>query len=272
MAKKIEIEESEISQEWLTTYSDMITLVLCFFVLMFAISNVDALKFQLLAKGLSRDGITAEQFIDLQLEYDMSGVGEPDPDAIEYPAIEDIPSTSAKDSAAESENESESAADLENVNPELDILYQLIMNYIDENELHSSVTLDRQGENLLLTLTSDIWFSSGSAEVTPFMKDNAAVLAQLLSQTQNDKIPYEVVVEGHTDNVPQNTPQYPSNWHLSFGRAYNFLDILITESGLHPRNFSARACGEEVPIADNDTPEGRQKNRRVEVYIRHVKE
>lgn len=269
MAKRIEVEESEISQEWLTTYSDMITLVLCFFVLMFAISNVDALKFQLLAKGLSRDGITAEEFIDLQLEYDMSGVGEPDPDAIEYPAFDNPPSNPSSNSEA---NESESAADLENVNPELDILYQLIMNYIDENELHSSVTLDRQGENLLLTLTSDIWFSSGSAEVTPFMRNNAAVLAQLLSQTQNDKIPYEVVVEGHTDNIPQNTSQYPSNWHLSFSRAFNFLDILITESGLHPRNFSARACGEEVPIADNDTPEGRQKNRRVEVYIRHVKE
>jgi chemotaxis protein MotB len=118
-----------------------------------------------------------------------------------------------------------------------------------------------------LTLANDIWFDSGRAEITPVMRETATEIAHLLAQTFNKEKPFEIVVAGHTDNVPINTVRYPSNWHLSKDRAVNFLEVLISESKLDPYYFYARACGQERPIASNDTVEGRQRNRRVEVMI-----
>ncbi|MCL1819846.1 MAG: OmpA family protein [Oscillospiraceae bacterium] len=246
-----EEEQDEGSSEggWLTTYADMVTLLLTFFVLLFAISNVDAMKFQLLAAGLSRDGISAEQFLEIQLEYDMAGVGEPDPDDIEYPAIDDDESILAAMSTA------------------LDDVYEKIQDWIFENELQGSISIEHKGDFLLLTLSNDIWFVSGSAEVSAAMREKGSAIARMIAENFEANYPFEIQVEGHTDNVPINTARYPSNWDLSADRALNFLRILMNESGLNPGIFSIRAYGEEAPIATNDTTEGKQMNRRVEVNI-----
>jgi chemotaxis protein MotB len=79
--------------------------------------------------------------------------------------------------------------------------------------------------------------------------------------------PKKVTVTGHTDNVPIHRPEFPSNWDLSVKRAVNFLKVLLENKQLDPRKFSATGMGEYHPVASNDTPEGRAKNRRVEVAI-----
>ena len=272
-------ENEQDSAGWLTTYSDMVTLLFTFFVLMFAISNVDAMKFQLLAMGLSRDGITAEQFLEIQKQHGIifEREGDPDPDIEnKYPGVD---SSEIEDSAdpenppapPEETEETEKIEDKGDLSSHLDILYEMIFEYIKQNKLEDSIELIHEGDKLLLRLTSDIWFSPGSADITGKMRENAAVLAKLLSDTQNKDNPFEIIVGGHTDNVPQHSPQYPSNWHLSVNRAVNFLEILLFESGLPSNSFSARGYGEEEPIANNGTPEGREKNRRVEVLISHLK-
>ena len=257
--KKQQEEESSDSGSWLNTYADMVTLLMTFFVLMFAISNVDAQKFALLAKGLSRDGITAEQFIEIQKEFEMQGQGEPDPDEIEYPSPDD-------DEATASSSLAETLAE------HLEDLFNIINQYIERNGLSDSISLTHNGDHLMLVLTNDAWFDSGRADIKPDVLETAHVIARILRDTQMTDNPYEVVVEGHTDNVPQYSAQFRNNWALGFGRAYNFLDILVEESGLDPSNFNARSSGEWHPIADNETPEGRQKNRRVEVMISHLKQ
>jgi len=104
------------------------------------------------------------------------------------------------------------------------------------------------------------------------MRERASVIAELLAANFTVADPFEIVVAGHTDNVPQQSTQYPSNWHLSAARAQNFLELLIEESGIEPWHFYARAFGEYRPIRPNDTPEGREANRRVEVMITRARE
>jgi len=248
-----EAEPEERTDGWMATYADMVTLLMTFFVLMFAISNVDNAKAEMFFKAISKEGLSAEEFIKIQDKWDDS---KEDPDAGRFPT----PGASNGDD------------DNPVGNPDLDRLFNLIDEYISQNGLGDRLSLQFNGEYLMLTLANDILFESGRAQITPELRESVAVVASLLAQTFNDEKPFEIVVAGHTDNRPINTVQYPSNWHLSKDRAVNFLELLIDDSGLDPFYFYARACGEERPIASNDTAEGRQKNRRVEVMISLAKE
>ena len=252
-----EAEAEERTDGWMATYADMVTLLMTFFVLMFAISNVDNEKAALVFAAMSREGLTAEQFFELQKEFEPSS----SPEDTRFPKPQgDI---GKKDDGADS---------LPFGNPELEHLFNLMDDYISDNGLGDRISLQFNGEFLLLTLANDIWFESGRAEITQQSRESAAVIAHLLAQTFNDENPFDIVVAGHTDNVPIHTARYPSNWHLSKDRAVNFLELLLDASDLDPYYFYARACGEERPIAPNDTAEGRQRNRRVEVMISLARE
>jgi len=249
-------EPEERTDGWMATYADMVTLLMTFFVLMFAISNVDSNKAALLFAALSRDGLTAEQFMLLQPDLEPDD----DPWAERFPSSPPSPSEPSPDET--------DGPDWGLIgNEELEELALLITTYISENGLGDRLSLVFDGEFLLLTLANDIWFVSGSADISVPMRENAKVIARLLAETFNFDNPFEIIVEGHTDNVPINTARFPSNWHVSMARATNFLELLLTNSGLDPFFFQARGCGEYHPIASNDTPAGRQLNRRVEVKI-----
>ena len=239
-----EEEPEERTDGWMTTYADMVTLLMTFFVLMFAISNVDQQKAALFFAGLSAEGLSIENYQYIVNKYGPAK--EDDGDLIPQPSDVDGP-----------------------VSQVMAALAAKIGFYIDENGLGDKIALEFDGEFLLLTLASDIWFVSGSAEITDEMRERAVDLADLLRANFNPEQPYEVVVAGHTDDVPIHTVRYPSNWHVSKDRATNFLEILITETKgqIDPSYFYARACGEYRPRATNETPEGRQLNRRVEVMI-----
>ena len=250
-----EVEVEERTDMWMATYSDMVTLLMTFFVLMFAISSVDSGKVALMFAAFSRDGLDKEKFEEIMEIY---GPPIEDPEATKIPppgpAPTPPPSSPPKGPAVSREA--------------LDSLAALISSFIRENSLGDSLSLVYNGDFLLLTLTNDVWFRSGSAEITAEMHESAMLLADLINRTQNEDDPFEIVVAGHTDNVPVAPGgQYESNWDVSMARATNFLKILIIDSQLDPGLFYARGYGEERPIADNDTEEGKQANRRVEVMI-----
>jgi len=248
-------EPEERTDGWMTTYSDMVTLLMTFFVLMFAISNVDNSKAMLFFAGMRPEGISAEEFAEILEIYEPGD----NPDYEMYDPPRHRP-----------DDEEDTTAPIGN--PELDSLYTRINDYIKENGLGDRIALNFDGEFLMLTLANDIWFATGSAQITEEMMESAAEIARLLADSFNSARPFEIVVAGHTDNVPIKTVQYPSNWHVSKDRAVNFLEVLLEKSELDPGYFYARACGEERPIASNDTPEGRQRNRRVEVMISLARE
>jgi chemotaxis protein MotB len=250
-------EPEERTDGWMTTYADMVTLLMTFFVLMFAISNVDNEKAALMFAAFSREGLTAEDYLEIQEKW---GKPSEDPDDIRIPTPTSDPDPDPGQDG------------LPVGNPDLENLFNLVEEYISENGLGDRMALQFNGEYLMLTLANDIWFNSGRSEITPAMRETAAEIARLLAQTFNEEKPFDIVVAGHTDNVPISTARYPSNWHLSKDRAVNFLDVLLSESNLDPYYFYARACGEERPVASNDTAEGRQRNRRVEVMISLARE
>jgi chemotaxis protein MotB len=234
----------------MTTYADMVTLLMTFFVLMFAISNVDQQKAMLFFAGLTRDGLSYDQYVSIVERFGTENEDDPFGELIPTPD----PNQSADG------------------NPELSALHEMFEQYIDDEGLGDHVTLVFNGEFLMLTLESDILFDTASAYVKPEMREVGVKLAQMLRDLQNDDKPFEIVVAGHTDNVPMNSPRFPSNWHLGNGRAASFVELLIAESELQPWYFYTTSGGEYRPIASNDTPEGRQQNRRVEVMISLARE
>jgi chemotaxis protein MotB len=246
-------EPEERTDGWMATYADMVTLLMTFFVLMFALSNADTEKAQLFMAAMSRGGITYEEFEAIREQYDPANFGD------EYDEWFLPPKPSGEDEDGGDESGAGDAALLG--------LYEAIGTYIDTQGLGDTLGLVFNGEFLLLTIRNDIWFASARTEVTPEMQEIAIDIADMLAAIFDPSDPFEITVTGHTDNIPINTPQYPSNWHISRDRAFNFLWELLNESGLGPRYFSARAYGEHHPIASNDTEEGRQRNRRVEVMI-----
>jgi len=249
-------EQEERTDGWMATYSDMVTLLLTFFVLMFALSNVDNEKAELFLFAMSRNGITAEQFMEIRERYELDDLtgGEWD-DAFPAPGVTED-DEDGSDEAALSEGEQA-----------LEDLAKAIEAYIEAEGLGRDLQVVFNGDFLMLTLSNDVWFDSGSADVSEVMRERARVLAQLLQVNFRTADPFEIIIAGHTDSVPINTPTFPSNWHLSNARATNFLEMIIEDSGLPPYHFMVRSCGEYRPIGDNTTPDGRQENRRVELMI-----
>jgi len=257
-----EEEPEERTDGWMTTYSDMVTLLMTFFVLMFAISNVDNQKAMLFFAGMSRDGLSATQFQEI---VDMFNPGD-DPGQIYIPEGGQWAST--WDDEEDPEFGDEGNDEEGEGNEELQDLYNVLHNFIVIGGLSEHMNLHITGEYLLITLANEVLFDLGRAEIRPEMRYIGTRIAELISGTHNPQNPFEIVVAGHTDDWPIATAEFPSNWHLSSRRALNFLSILIEGRGdIDPAYFSSRGLGEYHPIATNETVEGRQANRRVEVMV-----
>lgn len=137
-----------------------------------------------------------------------------------------------------------------------------IKTLINKNNYSSSIKLDENSRGITIHILDDIVFPSGSAELK---KGSKIILQQLASIIK--KLPNDIRIEGHTDNIPINTTLFPSNWHLSVSRALNTAYYLITEQGLDPEKISIVGYSEYKPIASNETIDGRASNRRVDIVI-----
>jgi len=132
---------------------------------------------------------------------------------------------------------------------------------IDSDQV--SLTMDDRG--IVITFVAEVLFDSGKADLKPDGKNMLKKVASVISQEAADN---EIGVEGHTDNVPIKLSGWKSNWELSATRATSVLHYLISDCGLKPNNLSATGYGEYRPVKSNNTKEGRQANRRVEIIIK----
>jgi chemotaxis protein MotB len=114
---------------------------------------------------------------------------------------------------------------------------------------------------ITVDINASLLFASGDARLDIGAIRSLAAIGQILAPTD-----FPLIVEGHTDNTPINTPQFPSNWELSGVRASSVVRLFI-ETGVDPRRLTATGYADQRPLADNASPEGRQKNRRVAVTI-----
>ncbi|ASW43090.1 OmpA/MotB family protein [Clostridium isatidis] len=232
MAREKKKSEGLSGNEWMSTYSDTVTLLMTFFVLLFVITsqnNESASKVVL--EALNGGGSSILQF-DL---YDG-----------EVPLI-----------GGESDIEGEG------VLTKKEQTYKEAKDFLSNNqELKDIVTIEDNERGVLVQLKDNILFESASSQLREDSKMILNKVSDLLSNLDND-----ILVEGHTDNIPINTYDFPSNWELSADRAVNVVRYFVEARGLDPTRFSASGYGEYHPVAPNDTYENMAKNRRVNILI-----
>jgi len=142
-----------------------------------------------------------------------------------------------------------------------------IRSEFEKSGIIDGVTISRDERGVHISLGDSVLFDLGSAEVKTDAQPLLATIAGIIRQTQNT-----VAIEGHTDNTPIRNSRYPSNWELSTARATSILISLLRDYHFNPERFSASGYGEHRPVAPNATPDGRAKNRRVDIIFDTRKE
>jgi len=269
MARKHKHEDHTNHEAWAIPYGDLITLLLAFFVVMYAVSSVNEGKYRVLADSLStafggpprslkpvqigdrpeKGTQTESLFSTVTLrgfEQDRSGVLADTPGAR-------LGGAEAQPGASESQAAEGSA--------ELRRMADAVQQAMRELILQDLVIVRRTEQWLEIEIKTDILFPSGSARLSP---DAVQVLERLAAILR--PFPHALRIEGHTDNVPIATREFPSNWELSAARAASVVHLFMHQ-GIDAQRMTVVGLGEYHPAADNATVEGRNRNRRVVVAV-----
>ena len=257
MSKRYRREDHEEhpNETWLVPYADLLTLLLALFIVMYAMSSVDAQKFQEMRQAFSIAFNSGIGLLDQSAAYisvdQMTN------------ATDNLRISGSKGYTGKDGEISEAARLAEQELQEFEKLRGQLSEYIQQNNLTTQLDVQLNHSSLLIVISDNALFASGKADLTPEARQLGVAIGQMLKNFPG----YEISVDGHTDNRPINTPEFESNYELSAKRAINFMRVLIEAGDLDPRLVSSTGYGEYRPVASNDTPEGRAKNRRVEVSI-----
>lgn len=242
--KKKEDEPKKGAPAYMNTYGDMMTLLLCFFVLLFSMSTVDAAKFQQLVSSFHAqvsifDGGQTINNTNTAMQNGMSQMP--------------IKQTTFSIQDALEENQALSEA-TEELNA-----------YVEAKEMDERIDVERQGDEIVIRFKDGVLFASGDAQI----KAGAVKTLEALGNKLKEYVAqgYTLSIEGHTDNNPISTAKFPSNWELSSARAIAVMRFYAEVMDFDASKIVCVGWGEYRPIAGNDTAEGRAKNRRVEIKL-----
>lgn len=290
MAKKKPEEVKKGLDEWMGTFSDMMTLLMCFFVMLFAMSNVDEAKFDEVSQSFQQnfsifkggakaigDGVLVSNGVsqlNMLDEYINSTgkVADSDTQNTEFKENAQGEMDSKMQELAEELGASkeeikelqESIQNLENEKLKLsEELAERIEESLAESFLSDQVDVTFDANCVVLTFNGAFLFDSGKADLKTEALPMLNKIGKILSKYADDNIE----IEGHTDSVPLNGGRYENNDVLSSYRALAVFDYLKDNASIDPSIMKHSGRGEYEPIADNSTPEGRAKNRRVEIKI-----
>lgn len=266
MARKKREPEAKPAAGWITTFSDLMNLLLCFFVLFFSMSTVDAEKFQMVIASL-------QSSLSIMPAGSMSiGEGEMVGNGIsQLPNIDVFFETSSGedgDSQGGKTEETETETDVaeqykEQALAESEQMAEQIEQQIEAGGLQNQVEVDFNAEYVKLTLNGAILFDSAKANIREDAQPLIAKIGTILENYDSNVIE----IEGHTDNVPIHSSKYENNNVLSMYRALSVADFIRDNTTLDPALIKSSGRGEYVPVADNTTEEGRARNRRVEIKV-----
>ncbi|MBA9087743.1 chemotaxis protein MotB [Fontibacillus solani] len=245
--KRHQEHEEHADESWLLPYSDLMTLLLALFIVLFGMSNVDSQKFREMSEAFNNVLTGGHGILD---QTSMNSNTKTSNEDISKAASELI-TKKTTDMMRKKEQEN------------LEALKKQLDDYIKQNGLTNDLDTKLNQSQLMITIRDNALFPSGEADVKP----DARILAKAISNMLQQFPDYEVIVSGHTDNIPISNREFPSNWDLSSVRALNFMKILLLNDQLDPKKFSAIGYGEYHPVSPNDTNVGRALNRRVEVSI-----
>ncbi|MCX7627717.1 MAG: flagellar motor protein MotD [Methylophilaceae bacterium] len=252
MARKQKHEEHENHERWLVSYADFITLLFAFFVVMYAISSINEGKYRVLSDSILeafKNAPTSEKIIYIQGPMPQNAVetGKTIPQIIplEKPAATPAPSEVERQQRRES---MKSVAT--NI---LKVMEPLV------KDGHVKVTESNRG--IAIEINASLLFETAKADLN---QESISVLTAVAKVLATDT--HQIQVEGHTDNLPINSPVFPSNWELSTARASSVIR-LFQANGVSGERMVAIGYADNRPVDDNSTPEGRARNRRVTVMI-----
>jgi chemotaxis protein MotB len=254
--KKQEDAPAPGAPAWMATFSDLMNLLLCFFVLLFSMSNVDAEKYEQVAASL------ASSFSVLSGGGSAIGEGVLISSGVSQLSDLDQYFTSmGKNEEGDTQLDEKTKYENEALK-ESEKMAEQIEQMVDNSGIDENVEIDFNSRYVLLTLNGAFLFDSGSAQI----KEESLPLMDkigLIIEKYSDRL---VEIEGHTDNVPISNSKFKSNNELSTARALAVLEYYI-DKGINPIRLKSSGRAEYVPVADNSTAEGRARNRRVEVKI-----
>lgn len=267
MAKRKKVEEGpKGSPAWMTTFSDLMNLLLCFFVLLFSMSTVDAQKFQQVVASLQSSFSVLPLGGSTIGEGEMVGSGISQLKELDVYFNEVMTSTNSNgDEDATGDGDSDFVDEYNQAAlDESEEMAEEIEAELDKLGIADLVNVEFNEHHVLLTLNGTLLFESGKAELQTEAQPLIKKIGQIIERFDNNVIE----VEGHTDNVPlAGGSKYENNDILSTFRALNVAEYLRSVTDIDPALLKFAGRGEHVPVADNSTAEGRAQNRRVEIKI-----
>ncbi len=233
MAKKKKHEEHENHERWLVSYADFITLLFAFFVVMYSVSSTNEGKLRAAADSISQ-------------------------------AFNPIVSMSASPVRIDPKI---SEQNLNIITPDFKVYQKLKEALAESGDWGDRIQVTIEKRGIVIRVADTVIFDTGKSEIRSEAKEVLGTVGRIISAMNN-----HVRVEGHTDNIPIKTVHYPSNWELSTDRASGIVRYFIDESKMEPDRLSAGGYAEFKPLAGNDTPDGRARNRRVDIVILNEQE
>lgn len=251
---------------WVVTFADLMSLLMCFFVLLLSFSEMDAAKFKQIAGelsnafGVQRDVPTVDVPMGTSAVFTQFSPGKPEPtvnDSVRQqtttrdPKLETNTSTSAVEALSRTEASEITAATAA-------ALREALADDLNSNRLH----LEEEPKRIILRVEENGSFASGSADVTPAFDGLLGRMAGVLA-----RVPGALTIEGHTDDVPIRTARFTSNWDLSASRAAAVANALLTHAPVDPARLRVQGHAETHPREPNASDAQRARNRRVEIIV-----
>jgi chemotaxis protein MotB len=251
---------------WVMTFADLMSLLMCFFVLLLSFSEIDAKRFKQIAGELSKAFGVQREVPALEVPMGTSAVfekfspGKPEPTPVDQVRQQTISEDSQLDTLrgeVDSEDEKPNEAQ-----KQFDKASNQLQQILDSAAPSVRMQLVEEHRRIILRAEEKVSFASGSADLTPEFEELLMRISEALVI-----VPGVLIVEGHTDNVPISTERFNSNWDLSAARASSVTNALLFNTQLAAERLSVRGFADTRPLADNDTDENRAMNRRVELII-----
>ena len=262
MALKKEPEKHANHERWLVSYADFITLLFAVFVTMYAMGQTDKKKAEEVAASLRESfGYSAQASAGQRgvlPAQDIKPIPAIKPEMAIIPMTQKMPPAGPRQGGLEKGRGGKGKAE----EREFKEIMSSIEAYLVKHGAQNKVALSISRRGLVVSLKEAGFFDSGSAAIKPSGYQLLNTIIESLAQYSNP-----LRIEGHTDNRPISTAQFPSNWELSMARASSVLRYMLKTYELDPGTLSAAGYGEFRPAADNTTDEGRAKNRRVDIVL-----
>ncbi|MBV9267749.1 MAG: OmpA family protein [Acidobacteriaceae bacterium] len=250
MAKRRKHEEHPNHERWMVSYADFVTLMFALFVAMYAIALKDHTSGKRVAESVRQAVATGglASTVRVFLAKDPSAKN----GASAGTAKKDIQTAKGDPPAPP----------VPKVDPSLLEPFRRLKEQLKKQVDAGAIGLHLEARGLVITLEEKAFFASGDDDIYPQAYPSIERVASIVGE-----LPNAVRLEGHTDSIPIHTARFKNNWELSTARSIALLQLFETKYGLDPKRFAVAGYAQNLPIASNDTEEGRTRNRRVEIVI-----